>query len=273
MKPFAIGRSVAAVIQRGMPVWTAGLALALLATVPVSGSRLQAQPIAELLQRYASGGAVGEALLPHLRTADAFEAFLRDLKREARRYPAAVAAGFALEAASVAFQETPRQAVRKDLPNALALLEFGCSTLREASDTPSAYELRWQILAAELITSSTRRHSGSAETVFRNYHLIYDRHFEHVRARVKSDSGMALAVARYEQAQFYVWRLTHGFNVVDAAGVLPRAWNDIADRLRRVITSLNGLLEDPDLGGRGTRQIRRRAAVPGPREGRFCASG
>jgi tetratricopeptide (TPR) repeat protein len=65
---------------------------------------------------------------------------------------------------------------------------------------------------------------------------------------MKSDSGLALAVARYEQAQFYVWRLTHGFNVVDAAGVLPRAWNDTADRLRRVITSLKELLDDPDLG-------------------------
>lgn len=225
-------------------MWILSFALALLTTAAPNHSRSQPLPVAELLQRYHRGEAVGEALLPHLQP-NTFEDFLRDLKREGRRLPPQVTASFALEASSVVFDKAPRDR-RADLPNALAVLELGCETLREASRTASAFELRWHVLAADLIIGSTRRTSGSAETVFRNYRLPYDRHFEHVRARDSSDDRLALSVARYEHSQFYVWRLTHGFTVVDPAGVVPRGWYEVTERLRLVITKLEPLLDHPD---------------------------
>ena len=227
-----------------MLLWLLGPALALLTTLNPS-LNLQPTPVAELLQRYSRGQSVETAISQHIATADTFEIFLSDLKREARKFPPPLASTFALEAASVAFRETPMEAVRKDLPNALAILEIGCSTLREASPNPSDFERRWHVLAADLITSSTRRKSGSAETSWFNFFLPYDRHFQHARARNDSYARLSLSLARYEHARFYVWRLMDGFSIVNAKGIVPRRYEGF-ERLKAVLAHLEDLLSHPE---------------------------
>jgi hypothetical protein len=117
--------------------------------------------------------------------------------------------------------------------------------LRRASKLPPHFEVRWQVLAADLITSSTRRTQGSAETFRMNWYLRYDRHFMHARRASDSDPHLLMASARYEQAQFYVWRLTNGVAVSRVEGVGSRAYRryEAVERLAVVCSRLRPLLQ------------------------------
>ena len=200
--------------------WIIGSASVLLSAALIAGSTFQEAPTSAILLRYARGESVDEAISSHFRTSAAFNAFLRDIEREARKVPAPAIAAFSLHAASLAFDQAPMAAGSSGKSTALAILEVGCSKLRATSQRPSPFEVRWQVFAADLITSSTGRKGGSAETFHMNAHLPYDSHFKHVLERGGSDPALALRFARYEQAQFYIWRLTHGVAVVRAEGGL-----------------------------------------------------
>ena len=230
-------------------MWIVGPVVALLTALAHGGPTPQASPVTEILARYARGESIDDSLSPHFRTSAAFNAFVRDLQRDSRKVPAALVATFSLHAASLAFQQEPMTTGRSGQTNALAILEVGCSVLRAASKTPTPFEVRWQTLAADLITSSTRRKSGSAETFHMNAHLPYDSHFKHVLERTGSDPHLLLRSARYEGAQFYVWRLTHGVYVVRAEdGLSSRNARryEAVQRLDVILSRLAPLILHPD---------------------------
>jgi tetratricopeptide (TPR) repeat protein len=221
------------------------MAFALMAADTHGGFTIQAPTVTEILERYSRGESVDEALTPYLQTSAAVRGFLRDLERQAPTIAAPLVAAFALHAANLAFEHTPLEFHRGDSAYALAILEVGCGTLRRASKSPTDFEVRWQVLAADLITSSTRRKGGSAET-FNMDHLAsaYGRHFEHVLGRHRSDPQLALSWARHEQARFYVWRLTWGVAVVRAQHELPRRL--AVRRLEVVVDTLAPLRSQPE---------------------------
>ncbi|HEY0874953.1 MAG TPA: hypothetical protein VGD94_15880 [Vicinamibacterales bacterium] len=124
------------------------------------------------------------------------------------------------------------------------MLEVACAALRQTSTHPTDFETRWQLMAADMITSSTRRGRGSAETFLPQRAEDYDRHFEHMLERDPSNPHLALRSARYEQAQFYIWRLTWGVAVIRSQVDLP---SEHARRpLERAVTLLEPLLPNPD---------------------------
>ena len=210
-------------------------------------------PVAELLQRYARGEAVEGLLSPHFQTTGTFGAFVRDLEREARKVPAPLVATFALDAAAVAYGQVPTEPTMRQ-KDVLSLLEVGCAALRKANRNPSRLEVHWQLLATALATSSTRSNNGSAET----FHAVtpflpaYDDHFKHMLERNRADPHIAIAVARYDHARFYVWRVTWGVAVVPKGVLTSEHWRErdrrIDTRLENLLSALAPLIQHADLG-------------------------
>ena len=175
--------------------WMRGATFALVVGLSPVAATLQPPPLAETVQRYTRGESVADVLPRHVRSDDAFEDLVRNLKREVSTLPPPLAAAFALEAAAVGFREGPAGVRFKPRQGVMAVLEVGCKRLRESSPSPSAFELRWHALAMDLLTRTTRRGNGSAETTYVSQGF-YNEHVKHVRERNHSEPSLVVALAR-----------------------------------------------------------------------------